>query len=185
MSHKGIRSQAWLGLAWLFSPSIFLCGMHFYNKIIIFMPRRERGWGRYVHWPLHRTHSSRSNAKRRIANPIPIPRTIENPALDKPIPISAHNGIHYTQQQKQNGVWGDNVLHACACVCGSLCLCIVVEIIFIILHNFYMEKPAASAAEQAQKNELLQPGHKYLVYCSCCCMFILLYLMRFLNFSLP
>lgn len=54
---------------------------------------------------------------------------------------SAHNGIHYTQQQSQNGVWGDNVLHACVCVCvyASLCVCIVVEIIFIILHNFYME----------------------------------------------
>lgn len=59
---------------------------------------------------------------------------------------SAHNGIHYTQQQCQNGVWGDNVLHACVCVrvCVRVCMRRFVSVLslklFLLFYTIFIWK---------------------------------------------
>jgi len=107
------------------------------------------------------------------------PQTLRKIRPNSDSSISAHNGIHYTQQQSQNGVWGDNVFVRRFVSVLSLELFLLFYTIFI-----WKAKCCYKRTHKAKK-WTFTIGHKYLVYCSCCCMFILLYLMRFLNFSLP
>jgi len=123
--------------------------MHFYNEIIIFMPRSR---GENVHWPLHRTHSSWSNAKRRIANPIPIPKP-----CGKSAPIAILPFLHITASITRNNK-AKMASGATMCLCDALCLYCRWNYFYYFTQFLYGKPNAATNAHTRRKNELLQSG---------------------------
>lgn len=155
------------------------------------MPRSR---GENVHWPLHRAHSSRSNAKRRIANPIPIrkpnPFWISSPPPNTtPLPLLLHITASITRNNKAKMASGATMCctRVCVCVCTRRFVSVLSLKLFLLFYTIFIWKANQMRYTEGERRKkwTFTAEHKYLVYGSCCCMFILLYLMRFLNFSSP